>query len=274
MDKQCAKGIDQVSARVERFSGFSDQYDRYRPQPPSVIVDILTQLAGSERPALVADIGSGTGLSTRIWAGRAHKVIGIEPNPDMRRQAEEATDSPNIGFQEGISTRTGLDDASVDIVTVSQAFHWMEPEPTLAEVARILRPGGVFAVYDCDWPPTFNVDAEKAYKEFSANARKLRERHGEGREATQFSKDQHLDRIRDSGHFRWVKELCVHSLDSGDADRLVGLALSFGGIADLFKWGLSEQEVGVEKLRESARRALGSSAVPWYFTYRIRLGIK
>jgi ubiquinone/menaquinone biosynthesis C-methylase UbiE len=265
---------DQVSARVERFSGFADQYDQYRPKPPSIIVDILTQLAGTDEPALVVDIGSGTGLSTRIWAGRAVEVVGIEPNADMRRQAQDATDSPGIRFQEGLATDTGLPNESVDIVTVSQAFHWMEPEPTLAEVARILRPGGVFAVYDCDWPPTFNPEAEQAYREFSTIARKLREEHGEGREASQFKKDQHLDRIRDSGRFSWIKEVCVHSVDAGDADRLVGLALSFGGIADLFKWGLSEKEIGVETLRDAAERALGDSTVPWYFTYRIRLGIK
>lgn len=265
---------DQVSARVERFSGFADQYDRYRPQPPCVIVDILTQLAGVKEPALVVDIGSGTGLSTRVWADRAQEVIGIEPNPDMRRQAEAATDSTSIRFRDGLSTCTGLENESADIVTVSQAFHWMEPEPTLAEVARVLRPGGVFAVYDCDWPPTFNLEAEKAYKEFSSNARKLREEHGAGREASQFSKDQHLDRIRESGHFRHVKEICVHSVDAGDADRVVGLALSFGGIADLFKWGLSEQEIGVAALRDVARKVLGDSTVPWYFTYRIRLGVK
>lgn len=223
---------------------------------------------------MVVDIGSGTGLSTRIWAGRSVEVIGIEPNPDMRRQAEDATNAPNIRFQEGFSTETGLADGCADIVTVSQAFHWMEPEPTLAEVARILRTGGVFAVYDCDWPPTINPEAESAYTEFSGNARKLREKHGGGREASQFKKDRHLDRIRDSGHFRWTKELCVHSVDSGDADRLVGLALSFGGVADLFKWGLSEEAVGVERLRDQAIQALGNSTVTWYFTYHIRLGVK
>src|SRR5690606_15398774 len=111
-------------------------------------------LAAVERPALVVDVGSGTGLSTRLWAGRADQVIGIEPGDDMRRQAEAQTAAPSVRYQPGYSTATGLPDACADIVTVSQALHWMEPEPTFAEMARILRPGGVFAAFDCDWPPT------------------------------------------------------------------------------------------------------------------------
>ena len=76
-----------LSANLCRFSGFADEYDQYCPQPPAVIPEILTCLAGETRPKLVVDLGSGTGLSTHIWAGRADEVIGVEPDPDMRRQA-------------------------------------------------------------------------------------------------------------------------------------------------------------------------------------------
>jgi len=141
------------TANVERFSGFASTYDRYRPTPPAVLIDILTQLIGITSPEFVVDVGCGTGLSTRIWADRAQRVTGVEPNDDMRREAEAHTSTPAIRYQDGTSTATGLPDACADIVTASQALHWMEPEPTFAEIARILRPGGVFAAIDCDWPP-------------------------------------------------------------------------------------------------------------------------
>ena len=137
------------TSNIERFSGFADCYDSYRPKPPTIIVDILTQLAAVARPRLVVDLGCGTGLSTRIWSGRAEEVIGIDPNADMLRRAE-VNAAENVRYQDGLSTRTGLPDGCADIVTCSQSLHWMEPAPTFAEAARILRPGGVFAAYDCD----------------------------------------------------------------------------------------------------------------------------
>jgi SAM-dependent methyltransferase len=108
--------------------------------------EILSQLAGSERPLRVVDLGSGIGLSTRLWRGFEATVIGIEPSPDMRVIAErlQAIDEgqSNISFEEGTSTNNGLAKGCADIATVSQALHWMEAEPTFSEIARILRARG------------------------------------------------------------------------------------------------------------------------------------
>ncbi len=68
----------------EIWTGFASSYDWARPMPPSALLDLLTQLIGMPHPALVVDVGSGTGLSTAIWGERAEQVIGIEPNADMR----------------------------------------------------------------------------------------------------------------------------------------------------------------------------------------------
>jgi len=267
-----------IERNVERFSGFADTYDAYRPQPPAIIVDILTRLAGVEMPDLVVDMGSGTGLSTRMWAGRARQVIGIEPNPDMRREAELRTadlpDASNVSYREGISTATGLPDGCADIVTCSQSFHWMEPGPTFVEVARILRDGGVFAAYDCDWPPTMSWEAEQAYLDHAKTYHRFQEESGDSRTAGRWPKDEHLAGIQESGLFRYVKEVAVHSVESGNAERLVGLALSFGGVAALLKRGLTEDEIGITELRNAAQRILGDEPSPWYFSYRIRLGVK
>jgi SAM-dependent methyltransferase len=267
---------ERVAANVERFSGFANVYDRYRPQPPPVVVDLLTQLARCDLPVVV-DLGSGTGLSSILWAGRSSSVIGVEPNPDMRAQAElraNAAGALNLRFIGGLSIATGLPDGCADIVTCSQSLHWMEPEPTFAEVARILRAGGVFAAYDCDWPPTLNPEAEQAYIACRIQAGQVEQARRLAPHVHQWNKGEHLLRMRHSGRFRYAREVVLHHVESGDADRLVGVMLSQGEVASLLKHGISEDEVGVTTLREVARRALGEATVPWYWSYRVRLGVK
>lgn len=267
-----------ISANVERFMGFADIYDSFRPRPPLAVLDILTQLADVLRPALVVDLGSGTGLSTALWADRAAQVVGIEPSADMRAQAEQrvagVADPANVRYQAGYGYATGLPDASADIVTCSQSLHWMEPEPTFAEIARILRPGGVFAAYDCDWPPTVTWAIEQAHQAFVAQLRTAEQKFGFSRAVRSWDKGQHLQRMRESGQFRLTKEILLHHVEQGGADRLVGLELSQGGVATLIKNGVSEDEIGISALREAARAALGDTIVPWHFSYRMRVGVK
>ena len=69
------------------WTGKASSYDRARPTPPPALLDLLTQLIHLPHPTLVVDVGSGTGLSSAIWGERAERVIGIEPNADMRKEA-------------------------------------------------------------------------------------------------------------------------------------------------------------------------------------------
>src|SRR5262249_28941153 len=166
--------------------------------PPPAMVDVLTQLARTPRPDYVVDIGSGTGLSTRIWADRAEVVIGIEPGDDMRSKAEErSAHLSNVRYLDAVSTATTLPDGCADIVTISQALHWMEPTGTFAEVARILRPGGVFAACDNDMVPTFNWEAQVAIKTFGARINQLLAEHNAEAEIMRWPKNEHLQRITD-----------------------------------------------------------------------------
>jgi SAM-dependent methyltransferase len=265
-----------IPANVNRFMGFADDYDAYRPSPPQAFVDLLCQIAGADRPRVV-DIGCGTGLSSRIWAGRASSIIGIEPSDDMRRQAEAASvgliGGETIHYQAGSSSETHLDDASADIVTISQALHWMEPEPTFCEIARILRSGGVFGAIDCDWPPVMNPSAEKAYAEFMHAVGALEKRHGDDR-VRRWAKSGHLDRIGQSGLFSHTREVLLHKVERGDARRLMGLALTFGGVQSLLKAGVAEVQEPLEKLTRLAEEHLGNELGPWYFGYRVQIGVK
>jgi SAM-dependent methyltransferase len=90
-------------------------------------------------------VGCGTGIASRLFAKRGFPVIGVEPNADMRAQAEREggfPGSPPPKYREGRAEDTGLPDGVADVVLAAQAFHWFEPETTLREFHRILKPDG------------------------------------------------------------------------------------------------------------------------------------
>ena len=264
-----------VTANIDRWFGVASMYDRARPAPPKALIPILTQLARVAQPQCVVDIGSGTGLSTRIWADDAEQVIGIEPNDEMRQVAAASSAGlSTVRYQKGLSIATGVPDASADIVTISQALHWMEPTGTFAEIARILRPGGVFAAIDNDFPPTINWEAEIADNAVKAKIRELVSAHLTNKDVRQWEKDGHLSRMQASGQFRYTNEIALSSMEMGNAERMVNMALSRSPLQALLKAGLTEDQIGITAFRAEMQRILGDASLPMYFTYRLRLGVK
>ncbi|MFC7330917.1 class I SAM-dependent methyltransferase [Marinactinospora rubrisoli] len=257
-----------------RFAGFADHYDRTRPTPPPELPDVLTHWAGVARPAVV-DLGAGTGLSALPWSGRATRVIAVEPAAGMRAIAERRfaalPDAAAFSLVDATAEDTGLPTASADIVTAGQALHWFDPERALPEAARLLRPGGVFAAFDCDWPPCVDAETDTAYAAFDATYRELELRRG--LRPPHAAKAGHLARMRDSGLFRHTVEIALHRRDEGDAERLLGLALGQSGVVALLAAGATEEEIGLTRLREVAARRLAGPR-PWWWTYRIRLGVR
>jgi ubiquinone/menaquinone biosynthesis C-methylase UbiE len=254
--------------------GFAEVYDEHRPSPAAAVIDVLLFLAQTERPGLVVDLGAGTGLSTRVWAERADEVIGVDANPRMIERAHQMTRGPNIRFVEGYAAATGLPAGQADIVTCSQSFHWMEPEPVLAEAARLLGAGGVFAAYDYDVPPLIQPDVDVAFRELLASRRAARERLGLFAGQRIWPKDLHLARIQASGRFRITRELVCHGWEEADAARIAGLARSLGGAEKLFGDAAPEVSEAYECLVESAKRILGERKWPMLLCFRIRAGVK
>jgi SAM-dependent methyltransferase len=151
--------------------GFAEQYHAHRPKPPSALVDFLLQLAGTHRPGLVVDLGSGTGISTTIWAAHAERVVGIEPLDEMRKIAQEGHTAPNASFRAGVAQRTGIPDGAA-------------------------------------------------------------------------------------------------------AKRRVGFACTVGIVLPVLDLGLADEELGLIALRDVAERTLGAEGLPWYVSYRVRVGVK
>lgn len=261
------------SPTIERFTGFGAQYDEVRPSAPAALSELLCPIARCTRPQLVVDLGCGTGLSTRYWAERAEAVIGIEPTDAMRSQAE-ARGGENISYRKGFSHATGLNAGCADLVICAQSLHWMEPLATFTEAARILRPGGVFAACDYDWPPSTSFwEVDLAYTQCMALARRLERDHGITEDLKRWNKSGHLSRMEESGRFHYVRECLLHHRDEGGTDRIVGLFLSQGYVQSLLKLGLTEQDLHIDRLTDVATRAFGSSRSQWFWSARVRLGV-
>ena len=294
---------ESLQAGADRFHGYSDLYDAVRPAPPSDLADLLVTYCGRP-PDLVVDLGSGTGLSTR-WAGEwADHVIGVEPSEDMLATARRHAGG-RVAFRRGWSHDTGLPDGCADVVMAVQALHWMEPAPTFGEVARLLRPGGVFAALDCDWPPVVgDAVVEHAWDDCRRRLRVFETRlaagmtgddlrapvgtddgeaarysgidaHRERRLAEgvrSWSKSQHLERMAESGRFAWCREVALTSVTTGDAERFVGLLRSQGDYQTLARHGLDDDVLGVTRFTTLVTERLGGDQRPWRFVWRARLG--
>lgn len=258
---------------IARFSGFAGDYNRHRPPPPAALAPLLSQLAGTGLLALVVDLGSGTGLSSRYWTECARRVVGVEPNAEMRAEAQRQTHAANVEYHAGYAHATGLPDRCAQIVTCMQALHWMDPPATFAEARRILRPGGVFAAVDYDWPPvTRSWRADEAWRSCNERAARLEAKLPDSR-PPRWDKAGHLARMEDSGCFRSTRECMLHHVDEGDGARFLGLLRSQGGVMDLLKAGCTEAELGIDALGEIARAELGDEPRPWYWSARVRVGV-
>lgn len=126
-----------------RFSDRVGDYVRYRPGYPAELVAWLGRAIGFTGDDVVADLGSGTGISTRPFLEHGNEVFAVEPNDAMRAAAEEAfVHHARFHSVRGTAEHTTLGDASVDLVVAAQAFHWFDGEAARREVMRVLRPEG------------------------------------------------------------------------------------------------------------------------------------
>lgn len=130
---------------TDRFTGKARAYAQGRPDYPASVVGLLTRESRRENPRL-ADMGSGTGILSRAMLERGWTVYGVEPNDDMRKEAEKRLSAfPRFHSVAGTAERTGLPGASVDLVTAAQSFHWFDAAAFKRECRRILSGGGKVA---------------------------------------------------------------------------------------------------------------------------------
>lgn len=139
-----------VKNRLTRFSDRVVNYINFRPgYPDSVVAHLKSEFQLTDE-SLVADIGSGTGKLSDVFLNGGFRVVGIEPNFEMREAGERLLSHwQTFESREGTAEKTGLGDQSVDLIVAGQAFHWFDQEQCKKEFRRIVKStGGVALVWN------------------------------------------------------------------------------------------------------------------------------
>lgn len=207
---------------AQSFGNVAALYDRVRPEYSKAALDCVCAALGLERQSDVLDLAAGTGKLTRPLARRFDLVVAVEPDDDMRSMLL----LPGVQVLAGTAERIPLDDAAVDAVFVGEAFHWFDGPAALAEIARVLRPGGGLALLWKQWwrtEPPIPAEALALLNEpFERSGRAAKPARGESwREA-----------FADSP-FEPLHEEALSERADVDADRLVDLYLTGSSVAVL-----------------------------------------
>lgn len=258
---------------ADRFTGFADVYENARPEMPQYLTKIICKYLG-KKPQTVVDLGCGTGLSTVSWKGIAENIIGIEPSDDMLEIAKQKADE-STSFIKAYSNNTTLPNTCADAVICSQSFHWMEPITTLDEINRILKPNGIFATVDCDWPPIANWNAEKAYMELYLKAKEIELSNSNINDTfVRYDKSKHLQNIEKSGHFRYFREILFANTEECTAQRFVNILLSQGSLQAILKVNPNLIKNDIEKFKKEIYNIYDDKTFDIDFCYQVRMGIK
>ncbi|GGK03390.1 methyltransferase [Streptomyces camponoticapitis] len=135
-----------MTDRALSFDVVAGQYDAARPGYPPALLDAVEELSGrSLRGSRVVDVGAGTGIATRLLRARGAEVIAVEPGPGMAAQLRRGL--PDTPLVRGLGDALPIADASVDLVTYAQSWHWTDPARSVPEALRVLRPGGALALW-------------------------------------------------------------------------------------------------------------------------------
>ncbi len=265
--------MENKEKNAERFMGFADIYEKSRPSVPEYPIGIISNYLG-KKPETVVDLGCGTGLSTIVWKSAAENVIGIEPSEDMISIARGKSGG-NVKFLQAYADNTTLPDNCADVAVCSQSFHWMEPTATLREINRILKSVGVFAAIDCDWPPVTLWQTEKAYMKLYNKISDI-EKNVEEISGTfmRYSKDNHLSNIRDSGYFRYSRELLFSNRENCTAERFIGLIMSQGSLQAVLKRFPEMIEKDIKEFADTIKSLYSDQSFNIDFCYRMRIGVK
>lgn len=224
-------------AATERFSSRVEAYIKYRPHYPEEIIPALQKLTGLRPSHTIADIGSGTGFSAKLFLQNGNPVYGVEPNEAMRAAGEEYLVAyQNFRSITGTAEATTLPNESVDFILAGQAFHWFKHDEAYREFKRILRPGGWVIVMwndrQTDTTP-FLVEYEKLLLDFGTDYTIVNHRNFELRSSPDSNiTHSNATRTRDFFHGNTIHELEFENIQYFDFEGVKGRLLSSSYVPD------------------------------------------
>ena len=157
---------------TRRFSNRAKLYAKYRPGYPKVLISFFKDELNLSPLHVIADVGSGTGLLSKLFLDNGNLVYAVEPNMEMRQTAESFFNkNPKFHSINGMAEHTTLDSHKIDFITVAQAFHWFNKELTKQEFKRILKPNGEIVIVYNDRKKTdgFMQEYERLLLKYAPN---------------------------------------------------------------------------------------------------------
>jgi ubiquinone/menaquinone biosynthesis C-methylase UbiE len=142
------------------FDSAAAEYDAARPSYPAALFEELEKRAGPLAGKLVLDWGAGTGIASRQLAERGASVVSLDIGEQMLRRA--LARSPGSACVLADGNRMPIRSATADLVTFAQSWHWFDHRIATAEVARVLKPGGLWAA----WWNRARPDGERWFQEY------------------------------------------------------------------------------------------------------------
>ena len=188
-----------------QFETVARQYAAARPDYPAELYDTIgAALAKPWSDTAVLDVAAGTGIATRQLAERAATVLAVELSGAML--AELLASSPGIPAVRGSGNALPVRDASVDLITYAQAFHWIDPARAVPEVLRVLRPDGVLALW---WNRTDRSSEWEAAQEqrIAAVSENWRHSSASGAENVTFTASHGMNVFEHA--FQWQREVTI-----------------------------------------------------------------
>jgi SAM-dependent methyltransferase len=206
---------------AENFAAIAEAYERGRPEYAPAVVGALSAELGIGPGAPVLDLAAGTGKLTRALLAGGLDVVAVEPQAPLREMLADRIGAERV--REGLAEAIPLDDASVEAVTVADAFHWFDHAAALAEIRRVLRPGGGLAVLSTipDWR------GASWGEELGATMERLRPEH------PNFDGPSWKDAVRAAGAWGELREVRVTTSRPSDPEAIVQYLGSVSWVAAL-----------------------------------------
>jgi ubiquinone/menaquinone biosynthesis C-methylase UbiE len=188
----------------------------------------------------------------------------------MIKEAVKQTKNPNVIYRNGYGHETGMPHNSVDIVTASSSIHWMEPIPTIEEIVRILKPGGIFSFYGYQCPPvSHSWGLDKAYFRFRKDLDDLEAANiGEGT-LNRWGWNEIIDKINHSEKFRFVRTYYLHKKIDWTSEQYQGWIYAHGGLQYLVKKGIGVSINGLDAFKDLIVTSFRGTSKTIFFTYRV-----